>query len=497
MGRVLLLLCILVTLAQSSAVADDAATCGSASGDEAIAACSRMIDSGWYRGPSLAVIHSDRGLALYRKGDYDAAINDLSKALRLDPMLAVAYSNRGLVWHNKKNYDRALQDLNEAIRLDPKLPQAYKNRALTWLTRKDYERSLADFDAAIRLNPQPEADDYLGRGLARIQKKDYDRAIADFDQAIRLNPQPSAVYYFNRSRAWIEKKNYDRGIADLDQAIRLNPNLGTAYNNRGFAYNNKGEFDRAIADLDKAITLDPKSAAPYKNRGISYEKKGELEKALADFRRALDLDNRNQEAREGIQRIGKRFSDGVTRTAATPQSDKNGNPYVHLPPDKIIEQARSLERRMAESNKPKPITQIVLVEKKEVEQTTIALESIDRAAPQYTEAQMLLQTLKQRGAEGKQAMQAAVAKAIADDVDGRKAYAKLYEHNALMAGYSVTVSTSGPKATTLNLSYALLTKASIYQLINDEAFREMLRQKGFAKLHITDGYNWSGNVDLK
>jgi hypothetical protein len=51
-----------------------------------------------------------RGSAHYNKEDYDKAINDYSKAIRLDPDFAMAYNNRGAAYDARKQHDEAIAD---------------------------------------------------------------------------------------------------------------------------------------------------------------------------------------------------------------------------------------------------------------------------------------------------------------------------------------------------------------------------------------------------
>ena len=209
---------------QVPAVADDHAnTCKQASGDVAIAACTRAIASGRYAGHDLAKLHYDRAVEYANKGDYDSAITDLSRGIRLDPenpSSAFAYKCRGLVYIEKNDFDRAIADFSEAIRLAPNYAEAYYNRAHAYRA-----------------------------------KKDNDRAIADYSETIRLEPRAANVWY-DRANAYLDKDNYDRAIADYTEALRLNPNDTAALVNRGIAYRDKGQYDQAIEDHDRAIRLD-------------------------------------------------------------------------------------------------------------------------------------------------------------------------------------------------------------------------------------------------
>ena len=77
-------------LAASPAAADDYDTCGRASGDEAIAACTRAINSGRYGGHQLAALFNNRCSEWNGKRDSDKAFADCNEAIGLDPNYALA-----------------------------------------------------------------------------------------------------------------------------------------------------------------------------------------------------------------------------------------------------------------------------------------------------------------------------------------------------------------------------------------------------------------------
>jgi len=63
-----------------------------------------------------------------------------------------AYINRGNAFKNKGDFDKALANYNKAIRLDPTLAVAYCNRGITWKLIGDYGKAMADYDKAIQLD---------------------------------------------------------------------------------------------------------------------------------------------------------------------------------------------------------------------------------------------------------------------------------------------------------------------------------------------------------
>jgi tetratricopeptide (TPR) repeat protein len=239
---------------------DDFSVCQRATGDEAIAACTRAIQLD----PMSADAYLGRANAYNDKGDYDRAIYDLHQAIRFRPKNALAYSNRGNAYQGKGDYDLAIVDLDEAIRLDPKNARVYNNRGIAYNHKGDYDRAISDVDRAIRLDPMF-ADAYDNRGFAYERKGDYDRAFSNFDQAILLDPK-NAYALVGRGNAYLRRGDYQRAMSDYDQAIRLDPKDADAYSRRGAAYEAKNDPDHAIADFDQALKLNPSLAEARKGR---------------------------------------------------------------------------------------------------------------------------------------------------------------------------------------------------------------------------------------
>jgi tetratricopeptide (TPR) repeat protein len=194
---------LLTGVTESRAAANDPKICAEQSGDVAIAACTRAIKSGKYRGHELAI----------------------------------KFLNRGVEWKLKKDYDRAMADYGEAIRLDASYADAYYDRCIIYNIKEDYDRALAECDQAIKIGAS--ADALASTGGVHLG---IDRATSD--------------YYAQRGYSYLSKKDYDRAIADFDDAIRLyTKNARTAYN-RGLAYQAKGDTARANADFETAKQLD-------------------------------------------------------------------------------------------------------------------------------------------------------------------------------------------------------------------------------------------------
>jgi serine/threonine protein kinase len=228
-----------------------------------------------------------RGLECDAKEDYDCVINNLTKAIELNPRYAVAYFNRANAYYSKRDLDQAIKDYNKAIELNPLYSRAYNNRGDTYNAKGDYDQAIKDFNKAIELDPLY-IFAYNNRGIAYKSKGDFDQAIKDYNKAIELDSQ-YADAYFNRGNAYKYKGDLDQAIRDYNKALELKPRDADVFYMRGLSYAIKGDLHQAIKDYDKAIEFNPRDADAFLNRGRAYGRLGQTEKATADRQKYEEL----------------------------------------------------------------------------------------------------------------------------------------------------------------------------------------------------------------
>ena len=108
----------LAAVVASAAVAADA--CFDKTGDAAIAACTRQINSGEVKGSGLAGLYNARAIEYRQKGIYDKAIADYTEAMKRDRTRTGTYTGRGLAYEGKGELDKAKGDYKKALTVPPK-----------------------------------------------------------------------------------------------------------------------------------------------------------------------------------------------------------------------------------------------------------------------------------------------------------------------------------------------------------------------------------------
>jgi len=131
------------------------------------------------------------------------------------------HCNSAMTYYTDKEYDKAIDELSKAIELNPRNVEAYYGRGRNYSAKGDYNKAAADFTQAIKLDPK-KAESYNSRGVALYKKGDYAKSISDHTESIKLSPQ-KGPYYFNRAQAYEKQGNYKSAIEDMETYLKLTP----------------------------------------------------------------------------------------------------------------------------------------------------------------------------------------------------------------------------------------------------------------------------------
>lgn len=230
---------------------------------------------------------------------YQKAEQILKRARAKRPLYAPTYLYMGVVLARNQDPDRALENLNRAIELDPTLVEAYKERARTFTELGEPVRAAADLTAAADLDPA-DGEIFAFRGLTLIQRRLFDAAIADFTRALECLPGDPRIMY-DRAVAFLRRDEPQSALADLDSLLRVKPDTARALGLRGIVYLNSGNSAKAREDFDKAATISPQDPQVWNNRGFFHYKTGNTNAAIEDFNRALKLNPAYDNARYNLE----------------------------------------------------------------------------------------------------------------------------------------------------------------------------------------------------
>jgi len=169
------------------------------------------------------------------------------------------YLNRSERHLDNHNYEAQLDDLNKAIELNPQLVLAYVRRA--WLfaenlpsERGGYAQALADYARALEIDPN-NVGGRSGRAHAYERTGKYSEAISDLTFCIEhhsRNSMQEALFGACAARGDIYKEHlndYGKAIADFTTALQIRPYDHVVRQWRGQCYSSIGEQEKAEQDF--------------------------------------------------------------------------------------------------------------------------------------------------------------------------------------------------------------------------------------------------------
>jgi tetratricopeptide (TPR) repeat protein len=132
--------------------------------------------------PNDIAVRQTRAMLLAVKGDRAGALAEFAAAERINPSDPMTYTMRAaILWRAQREYDRAVADFDRAVRLAPNDETIYAARWVFWLATGNHARALADMDTCVRLWPG-----FLEAHVARAEllANCPDRAVANPKEAV-------------------------------------------------------------------------------------------------------------------------------------------------------------------------------------------------------------------------------------------------------------------------------------------------------------------------
>ncbi len=201
---------------------------------------------------------------------YENAIAQINKVLKIDENIARAYYLKGSVFKEMGDTTKAISSMQTAIEQDNKYFDAFVDIGLMYSVRKN-PLAFEYFDNALRLKPGNESAMYAKAKLLQDMNK-VAEAIAEYEKMLSINKDNTMVLY----------------------------NMGAIYLDR------KKDAEKAIDYFSKAIASDPKYTEAYFARGVCYEVLKDIPNAKADYNMCLQVTPNFEMAIEALNNLDKK-----------------------------------------------------------------------------------------------------------------------------------------------------------------------------------------------
>ena len=145
------------------------------------------------RFPNSVILYNIAGASNAGLMQFDAAINNYKKALKINPDYPDAYNNMGNALKDKGDLEAAIESYKQALKIKPDYAQAYNNMGIALKGKGDLEAAIESYKQALKIKPNY-AEAYNNMGIALKDKGDLEAAIESYKQALKIKLDYAEVY---------------------------------------------------------------------------------------------------------------------------------------------------------------------------------------------------------------------------------------------------------------------------------------------------------------
>lgn len=279
-----------------------------------------------------------KGTLQFEGGRYQSAMENLDRALDINPSLYDASNKIALIlitWNKKRQaldyldrslaikpdqadinvtageirdffgyHERAFEHYSNAVRIDPSNVNAHFRLVRYYVERKDTANADRHFAAAYAIGRE-DGERLLAEAIEEERKNNTAGAVALYKRAIEKNPAFLEAY-FHLAELHRRVGRPDEAIPVLEEVKKIRPDnekahvyLGHLYYARRHGSRRKYILTQAVRNFERALQINPSNTDTLLGLSEVYRHMGDRDRADELRERALSLENeRNREARE-------------------------------------------------------------------------------------------------------------------------------------------------------------------------------------------------------
>lgn len=184
----------------------------------------------------------------------------------------------GLIYHDQGKFSKAIEEFSKALKLNPNYTEASINLAVVSSDtgmHNEAKGALSKMHSAQKKKKKGQLDPYVSGKLANLHVDlgtlyssigKSREAHHEFDKALKLCPTFADVWV-KKANLYRDSKNYKKAIETYKKAQRIGKGYTPAGLNLGITYYSKGEKKKALSEWSKVLKKDPdnKIATSYMN----------------------------------------------------------------------------------------------------------------------------------------------------------------------------------------------------------------------------------------
>lgn len=216
----------------------------------------------------------------------ERAVESTRVALTLEPDRPSVRYTAALTLYRSGQYAEALQEVERAIALQPTYEDAIRLHGTVLARQGQVGEGLAEFKRLMAIRPNS-VSLYTDMGLALYAASRFAEALEAFERAIALSPSSSIS--LTRAGAASQAMGDDaRALTFYERANSIQPRAET-FSSMGTIYYSQGDYAKAASAYEGALLIRPLGAITHRNVGDAYTRLGRKADAVRAYRQAAAL----------------------------------------------------------------------------------------------------------------------------------------------------------------------------------------------------------------
>ena len=221
----------------------------------------------------------------HRFGRLSEAEGAYRQILDIEPGHADALHLLGVSFRQRGNIEAAVDFIEKAISASPSEPIYYNSLGCALESQGLVNEAVAGYRMALALKSDY-AEAHFNLGTVLQAQGHLDEAAACYRQALATKPDFAAACS-NLGNVLMDQGRLEDAAASYRKALALKPDFAEAHNNLGNVLQFQGCLAEAVASYRQALSSKPDFADAYNNLGNVLMDQGRLEEAAASYRKAL------------------------------------------------------------------------------------------------------------------------------------------------------------------------------------------------------------------
>lgn len=287
--------------------------------------------------PDDASLYNERARLYMQFRQFEDAINDSKRSLRMDSTNAVFYLTEadiffaanetrnakvvlekvvkkfpentdgllklGELYYFVKQYENAFSKINQALKINENLAKAYYLKGNIYKEIGDTGKAISSLETAIEQDNK-NFGAFLDLGLIYASKKNV-LAFEYYNNALVINAVSSEALYA-KAKLYQDMGQIKEAVEIYNQILKNDAtHVFSMYNLGAIEFGINKNSQKAIDYFTQAINTNPKYAEAYFARGVCYQELKDKSNALADYNMCLQLKPNYEPAVDGLNSLGK------------------------------------------------------------------------------------------------------------------------------------------------------------------------------------------------